>query len=111
MNIIKTWEELIKLPLDSKLYRVYEGNYTQYIIMGQTSFCTGLLLINKELMNGANFHYEMNFKNSIWIEGELNDKELGLIMIEQIKESCDFKIEKLQKYRDTEIESITEFSR
>lgn len=93
METIKTFEELKVLPINTKVYCIKDGDVDYFIIIGLLKSSSGVAIAKGDK---ASFIYAHTFGCGIYTL-EYDSNEIGLLMIEQIKE-----------YSKNEIEAITE---
>lgn len=94
MIYIKSFDELRQLPNGSTVNKVSMGDIETFIIVGQIKQSKGLIVANKNSLADLRFIYERGFQQNTWVFG-YDSKEVGKLMIQQIKEHAESEIEKI----------------
>ena len=95
MKFIKSLTEFKKIPRSTNVHRIENGNIETFIVIGTIKQSEGLVLLSHNSLKEITLLHEKHFKQNTWTT-DYNKKEIGLLMIEQIKSKSEKEIESIK---------------
>ncbi len=95
MNTIETFEHFKFTSSDEHVYCIQGGQCNAYIIIGYITRFNAVAIINKNNRKDIRLITKSEFESCIWLP-KYNSKEVGEIMISQIKHNAESEIESIK---------------
>ena len=87
MKFINQFADLCQLRNGTKIHRINNGNIYSYFIIGTIPQSKALIVAKASAIESTRFIYENDFtENSFIVDSDFDPKEVGQLMINQIKE-------------------------